>query len=53
MLTRLYDWLNVPEGSFVVKKDPMEYVRKIRFHRQIETAAEYGLEQQEQLREAD
>ncbi len=44
MLTRLYDWLNVPEGSFVVKKDPMEYVRKQRFHRQIETAAEYGLE---------
>ncbi|WP_273794779.1 homoserine kinase, partial [Brucella intermedia] len=46
MLTRLYDWLNVPEGSFVVKKDPMEYVRKMRFHRQIETAAEYGLEPQ-------
>ncbi|WP_448786172.1 homoserine kinase [Brucella intermedia] len=46
MLTRLYDWLNVPEGSFVVKKDPMEYVRKMRFHRQIEIAAEYGLEPQ-------
>ncbi|KAB2729679.1 homoserine kinase [Brucella intermedia] len=46
MLTRLYDWLNVPEGSFVVKKDPMEYVRKMRFHRQIETAVEYGLEPQ-------
>ncbi|MEN3602361.1 homoserine kinase [Brucella abortus] len=46
MLTRLYDWLTVPAGSFVVKKDPMEYVRRMRFHRQIESAAEYGLEMQ-------
>ena len=44
MLTRLYDWLNVPAGSFVVKKDPMEYVRRMRFHRQIVSPAEYGLE---------
>lgn len=46
MLTRLYDWLNVPEGSFVTKKDPMEYVRRMRFHRQIKSASEYGLEMQ-------
>ncbi|NKC03137.1 homoserine kinase [Brucella haematophila] len=46
MLTRLYDWLTVPDGSFVMKKDPMEYVRKMRFHRQIVSAAEYGLEPQ-------
>ncbi|MFC4625106.1 homoserine kinase [Daeguia caeni] len=44
MLTRLYDWLNTPEGSFVTKKDPMEYVRRMRFHRQIASAVEYGLE---------
>lgn len=43
MLTRLYDWLTVPDGTFVVKKDPMEYVRKLRFHRQVENACEYGL----------
>ncbi|WP_420959799.1 homoserine kinase [Brucella sp. IR073] len=43
MLTRLYDWLTVPDGSFVVKKDPMEYVRRMRFHRQINSPAEYGL----------
>jgi homoserine kinase type II len=43
MLTRLYDWLNVPDGSFVRKKDPLEYVRRMRFHRAIRTAAEYGL----------
>jgi len=44
MLTRLYDWLNTPEGSLVVKKDPLEYLRKMRFHRSIKSAAEYGLE---------
>jgi homoserine kinase type II len=43
MLTRLYDWLNTPEGSLVVKKDPMEYIRRMRFHRQIRSAEEYGL----------
>lgn len=43
MLTRLYDWLNVPDGSFVKKKDPLEYIRRMRFHRAIRSAAEYGL----------
>ena len=43
MLTRLYDWLNTPAGSLVVKKDPLEYLRRMRFHRQIESPAEYGL----------
>jgi homoserine kinase type II len=44
MLTRLYDWLNVPEGSFVTKKDPREYLRKLRFHRGVASAAEYGFD---------
>jgi homoserine kinase type II len=43
MLTRLYDWLNTPAGSLVVKKDPMEYLRRMRFHRRVKSAAEYGL----------
>ena len=43
MLTRLYDWLNVPDGSFVKKKDPLEYARRMRFHRAIRSAVEYGL----------
>lgn len=43
MLTRLYDWLNTPPGSLVVKKDPLEYLRKMRFHRQVTSASEYGL----------
>jgi homoserine kinase type II len=43
MLTRLFDWLNTPAGALVVKKDPLEYVRKMRFHRSIKSAADYGL----------
>ncbi|MEO0543790.1 MAG: homoserine kinase [Pseudomonadota bacterium] len=43
MLTRLYDWVNTPPGSLVVKKDPEEYVRKLRFHREVKSATEYGL----------
>jgi homoserine kinase type II len=43
MLTRLYDWLNVPAGSLVVKKDPLEYLRRMRFHRQVRSPFEYGL----------
>lgn len=43
-LTRLYDWLTTPEGALVVKKDPLEYLRKSRFHRTIASASEYGLE---------
>jgi len=42
MLTRLYDWLSVSEGALVKKRDPMEYVRRLRFHRAIRSASEYG-----------
>lgn len=28
-LTRLYDWIHTEEGSFVVKKDPVEYLRRL------------------------
>ena len=41
-LTRLYDWLTTPEGALVVKKDPLEYLKKLRFHRRISSAAEYA-----------
>lgn len=43
-LTRLYDWQMTPEGALVVKKDPLEYLRKLRFHRAIVSPTEYGLE---------
>ncbi|MBB4953743.1 homoserine kinase type II [Agrobacterium vitis] len=41
-LTRLYDWLTTPAGALVVKKDPLEYLRKLRFHQAVETASDYG-----------
>ena len=44
MLTRLVDWLNVPAGALVKPKDPLEYDRKLAFHRRIASATEYGLE---------
>lgn len=43
MLTRLYDWLTVADSPLVNKRDPLEYVRKLRFHRQIASAREYGI----------
>lgn len=43
MLTRLYDWLTVPDGGLVIKRDPTEYIRRMRFHRAIGSASEYGL----------
>ena len=30
MLTRLYDWLTVPDGGLVMKRDPTEYIRQMR-----------------------
>ncbi len=43
MLTRLVDWLNVPKGAKVVPKDPLEYLKKMRFHAGVRSAREYGL----------
>ena len=44
MLTRLVDWLNVPPGALVKPKDPLEYDRKLNFHRHVRHAREYGLD---------
>lgn len=43
LLTRTYDWLNRVEGALVTPKNPMEYVKKLRFHRGIKAYHEYGL----------
>ena len=43
LLTRLVDWLAVPEGALVKPKDPLEYFRKLRFHQSVTTATDYGL----------
>ena len=44
LLTRLFDWLNQPEGALVRPKDPLEYLRKLRFHRGITDLGAYGLD---------
>ena len=44
LLTRLYDWLNHPEGAFVKPKDPMEYWDKLRFHQGVRGHGDYGLD---------
>ena len=43
LLTRLVDWLNVPPGALVKPKDPLEYVRKLRFHQGVKGVGDYGL----------
>lgn len=45
LLTRLVDWLNVPPGAMVRPKDPLEYVRKLRFHQSVTSVRDYGLSQ--------
>jgi homoserine kinase type II len=44
LLTRAYDWINTPTTAFVNPKDPLEYLRKLRFHQTIASASDYGLE---------
>jgi homoserine kinase type II len=44
LLTRLHDWLTVPPGALVTPKDPLEYLRKLRFHQKVATAADYGFD---------
>ncbi len=42
LLTRLYDWINHPPGALVKKKNPLEYYRKLAFHRSVRSVADYG-----------
>src|SRR5499427_2220205 len=44
LLTRLFDWLNQAEGALVRPKDPLEFLRKLRFHRGITNLAAYGID---------
>ncbi len=43
LLTRLVDWLDVPPGALVRPKDPLEYVRKLRFHQMVTSVRDYGV----------
>jgi len=44
LLTRLYDWLNTPAGAMVKRKDPLEYLHKLRFHQGLGGPGDYGIE---------
>ena len=44
LLTRLVDWLAVPEGALVKPKDPLEYYRKLRFHQSVKSVSDFGID---------
>lgn len=41
-LTRLYDWVHTPQSALVTRKDPLEYVRRLRFHLAAPGPGAYG-----------
>ena len=43
LLTRLYDWVHTPKDALVKRKDPQEYLAKLRFHRGAASLRDYGL----------
>ncbi len=44
LLTRSYDWLNTPKDALVARKDPIDYVRRLRFHQTVRSIEDYGFE---------
>ncbi len=44
LLTRLHDWLRVPPGALVVPKNPLEYMKKLGFHMDVDSVAAYGID---------
>ncbi|MBE9606167.1 homoserine kinase [Acetobacteraceae bacterium H6797] len=43
LLTRLYDWTHTPAGAMVTRKDPLEYLRRLRFHANAKGPGAYGV----------
>ena len=43
LLTRLFDWVNTPDGALVTRKDPLEYLGRLRFHLAAMDEHAYGL----------
>jgi len=44
LLTRAHDWLHTDPNAFVKPHDPLAYVRRLRFHQEVRSPGEYGLE---------
>jgi homoserine kinase type II len=42
-LTRLHDWTFTPAGALVTRKNPLDYVRRLRFHLDVPNVSAYGL----------
>jgi homoserine kinase type II len=42
LLTRAHDWIHTPADALVQRKDPLEYLAKLRFHQAVTGAAAYG-----------
>jgi homoserine kinase type II len=43
LLTRSYDWLHTAADALVHPHDPIDYLRRLRFHQGVRSIAEYGL----------
>ena len=43
LATRLFDWLHTPAAVLVSRKDPLEYLAKMRFHQGVKGPGDYGL----------
>ncbi|WP_072394991.1 homoserine kinase [Hyphomicrobium sp. CS1GBMeth3] len=44
LVTRAHDWLHTDPHALVKPHDPNAYVRRLRFHQEVTSPAEYGLE---------
>lgn len=43
LLTRLYDWFNTPEAALTRRKNPVEFLPIIEFHRSVSDSTAYGV----------
>ncbi|MEM7663704.1 MAG: homoserine kinase [Pseudomonadota bacterium] len=41
-LTRLVDWYDTPADALVKPHDPLDYAQRLRFHRAVKSAGDYG-----------
>ena len=41
LLTRVFDYLNLTEGAIVKIKDPIEYLKRLEFHNNVENYKDY------------
>jgi homoserine kinase type II len=43
LLSRLHDWLNPVPGALVKPHDPVQYLRRLRFHKNASSIGDYGV----------